>query len=129
MSLLLSLDEIYVRVELLADGVWGAEYDKTGFLSVGVNIFNRLFLKNNQFPCPWWKLLLKNGNMINNDKWESSTNRQLVFKMNDQNSFSLDPHIWKRSENRKMSINSFWWILKICILIEPFLLKEYNLFS
>ena len=27
-----------VRVELLADDVWAAEDDKTGFLSVGVDI-------------------------------------------------------------------------------------------
>ena len=34
-----------VRVELLADDVWAAEDYKTYFLSVGVDIFNRLYLK------------------------------------------------------------------------------------
>ena len=34
-----------VRVKLLGDNVWAAEDDKTGFLSVEVNIFNRLYLK------------------------------------------------------------------------------------
>ena len=34
-----------VPFELLADDVWSAEYDKTGFLSVGVDIFDQLFLK------------------------------------------------------------------------------------
>ena len=64
MYLLSSWAEIYVRVELLADGVWETEDNKTGFLSVGVNIFDQLFLKNDQFPCPWWRLALKNENMI-----------------------------------------------------------------
>ena len=34
-----------VRVELLADDVCAAKEDKTGFLSVGVDIFDRLYLK------------------------------------------------------------------------------------
>ena len=34
-----------VRVKLLADDVWAAEDDKTGFLSVGVDIFDQLYLK------------------------------------------------------------------------------------
>ena len=34
-----------VRVKLLADDVWAAEEGKTGFLSVGVDIFNQLDLK------------------------------------------------------------------------------------
>ena len=33
-----------VGVELLADDVWAAEDDKTGFLSVGVDIFDQLYL-------------------------------------------------------------------------------------
>ena len=44
MSLLSSWDEMDVRVELLADDVWSAEYDKTGFLIVGVDIFDQLYL-------------------------------------------------------------------------------------
>ena len=35
---------MYLRVELLADDVGEAEDDKTGFLSVGVDIFNQSFL-------------------------------------------------------------------------------------
>ena len=31
-------------VELLADDLWAAEYDKTGFLSVGVESLYKLFL-------------------------------------------------------------------------------------
>ena len=45
MSLLSSWDEMNVCVELLADYVWAAEYDKTDFLSVGVDIYDRLYLK------------------------------------------------------------------------------------
>ena len=57
MFLLSSLDEIDVCVKLLADDIWEAEDDKTGFLSVGVDIFDHFF--NGQFPCPWCKLVLK----------------------------------------------------------------------
>ena len=49
MSLLSSQDEIDVPVRLLADDVWEAEDDKTGFLSVGVDSFDR-FKNNDQFP-------------------------------------------------------------------------------
>ena len=49
MSLLSSLDEMDVRVELLADDIWAAEDDKAGFLSVGVDIFDLLYLKTANF--------------------------------------------------------------------------------
>ena len=42
MSLLSSWEEIDVRVGLLADDVQEAEDDKTGFLSVGMDTFDRL---------------------------------------------------------------------------------------
>ena len=45
MSLLSSWDDMDVSVKLLVDDVWAAEYDKTGFLSVGVDIFDQLYLK------------------------------------------------------------------------------------
>ena len=79
MFLLWSWDDMDVPFKLIADDVWAAEYYKTGFLSVGVDSFDRLFLKNDEFPCPWCKLVLKNENMINEDKWESSTNRNMIF--------------------------------------------------
>ena len=44
MSLLSRWDDIDVGIELLSDDVWAAEDDKTGFLSVGVDIFDRLYL-------------------------------------------------------------------------------------
>ena len=40
------------RVELLADDVWAAEDDKTGFLSVVVDIFDRLYLKERPISLP-----------------------------------------------------------------------------
>ena len=79
MSLLSSRDKIDARIKLLADGVWEAEDDKTGLLSVGVDSFGQIFLKNDQFPCPWCNLVLKIENMINENKWESSTNRKKLW--------------------------------------------------
>ena len=66
MSLLSSLDEIYVCVELLADNVWEAEDDKTGFSSVGVNSFDQLFLKNWPISFPMVQTSTKNRKY---DKW------------------------------------------------------------
>ena len=43
MYLLSSWDEIDVCIELLADDVWAAEDDNTGFLSVEVDSFDWLF--------------------------------------------------------------------------------------
>ena len=45
LSLLSSWDEMKVCVKLLADDVWASEQDKTGFLSVGVDIYDQLYLK------------------------------------------------------------------------------------
>ena len=39
-----SWDDIIVRVKLLVYDVWFSEVDKTGFLSVGVDIFDRYYL-------------------------------------------------------------------------------------
>ena len=45
MSLLSSWYDMDVPIELLADDVWADEDDKTGFLSVGVDVFDPLYLK------------------------------------------------------------------------------------
>ena len=74
-----------VRVKLLSDDVWSGEDDKTGFLSVGVDFSIDYFWKNDRFTFPWCKLVLKNENMRNEDKCESSTNRNMRFLMKDQN--------------------------------------------
>ena len=77
MCLLSSLDKINVRAKLLADHVWEVEDGKTGFLSVGVGIFYWLFVKKRSMFCPWWKIVIKIENMINEDKWKISTNRNM----------------------------------------------------
>ena len=41
-----------VHVELLADDVWAAEDYKTGFLIVGVEIFDWLYLKERPISLP-----------------------------------------------------------------------------
>ena len=58
MSLLSIWDEMDVRVKLLVDDVLAAEDDKKCLLSVEVDSFDQLFLKNNQFPCLLCKLVL-----------------------------------------------------------------------
>ena len=52
MSLLLSWDEMDVCVKLIADDAWAAEDYKTSFLSVGVDIFNQLYLKERPISFP-----------------------------------------------------------------------------
>ena len=44
MSLLSRFDKMDIRVELLADDVWAAEDDKPYFFSVGVDIYDWIFL-------------------------------------------------------------------------------------
>ena len=41
-----------VCVKLLADDVWSAEEYKTGFLSIGVDIFDQLYLKEQPISLP-----------------------------------------------------------------------------
>ena len=51
-SLLSILDEIDICYKLLVDDVWEAEYDNTGFFSVGVDSFDQLFLKKRPVSLP-----------------------------------------------------------------------------
>ena len=78
---------MYVPIELLADDTWAAEDDKTGFLSVGGDSLIDYIFKDDQYPWPWCKLLLKNKNMINEDKWESSTNKKIAFIFDEWSNF------------------------------------------
>ena len=48
-SLLSSLYEIDIRVELIADDIWEYENDKTGLFGVGVDSFDWLLLKTTNF--------------------------------------------------------------------------------
>ena len=67
MCLSSSLDDIYVLVELLADDLWEADDDKPGFLSVGVNSFDQLFLHKLPMSLP----MVENSNKNRKyDKWE-----------------------------------------------------------
>ena len=62
-----SLDEIDVRVKLLADDVWEADNDRPGFLSVGVDSFDQLFFYKRPMSLP----MLENSNKYQKyDKWE-----------------------------------------------------------
>ena len=52
LSLLWSWYEMDICVKLLSDYAWSAEDDKTGFLSVGVDIFDQLYLKERKISLP-----------------------------------------------------------------------------
>ena len=54
-----------VRAKLLADDVWAAEDDKTGFLSVGVDSFDQLYLRKKPISLPMMQI--RTWNTI--DKW------------------------------------------------------------
>ena len=60
MSLLSSLDKIDGCVNLLADDLWEAEDNKTGFFSVVVDIFDQLFLKKRPISLPMVQISTKN---------------------------------------------------------------------
>ena len=55
-----------VPIELLADDVWADKDDKTGFLSVGVDIFDQLYLKEPPVSLPTVQISTKKRK---NDKW------------------------------------------------------------
>ena len=66
MSLLSSLHEMDVHVKLLAYNVWEAEDDKTDLLSVQVDIFDRLYLKERPIYLPMVPMSAKTRRY---DKW------------------------------------------------------------
>ena len=59
MSILSGWEEMYICAELLAYDVWAAEDDKTGFLSVGLDIFDRLYLKEQNISFPMVPMSIK----------------------------------------------------------------------
>ena len=108
MSLSSSWDEMDVGVELLADDVWSAEDDKTGFLSVGVDIFDWLYLLEQPISLP------NGANEYNKTKrWEmriieknqQNRNMRFVLWMIKILCLVTPPPLWKNSKNRKTSIN------------------------
>ena len=105
LSLLSSLDLMDVCVKLLADHLWAAEDGKTGFLSVGVDSFDRLDLKERPISFCVVPMSTINRNMINEDNWDKSTNRNMRF-FDEWSKYyvCLYPYI-KKLENRKIPIN------------------------
>ena len=75
-----------VYIELLADDVWAAEDYKTGFLNVGVDIFDRLYLKERTISLPMVPMSTINQKY---DKWgqliKLNKSKYDNFLMNDQN--------------------------------------------
>ena len=68
-----------VRVELLADDTWAAEDDKTVFLTVIVNIFDLIYVKEWPISLPMVPMSTKNENERNEATWENSTNQTMRF--------------------------------------------------
>ena len=93
LSLFSSWYDIIVRVELVVYGVWCDEDDNTGFLSVGVDIFDRLYLKERLISLPMVPM---------------STTKQIYDKWDYVSKIDKNRSMWK-----------FWWIIGIvCQKIE-----------
>ena len=56
MSLWSSWDEMDISIKLLTDNVWTVEDDKTGFLSVGVDSLDQIYLKERKISLPMVKI-------------------------------------------------------------------------
>ena len=65
LSLLSSWEEIDVRLKLLANDVWEAEDDKTGFLRVEVDSFESIIFEKQPISLDMVQISTKNENMIN----------------------------------------------------------------
>ena len=95
-----------VCVELLTDDVWAAEDDKTGFLSVGVDVFDQLYLKELPISLPMVPMSIIKQKIRNEDNNENSTNRNMRFF--DEWSIYyvwLHPPILKSKTEKGQSIN------------------------
>ena len=60
LSLCWSWWDIIVGVELVVYGLWFAEDNNTGFLSAGLDIFDRLYLKEGPISLPMVPMSTKN---------------------------------------------------------------------
>ena len=103
-----SLYEIDVRVELLADDLWEANDDKPGFLIVGLDSFDQLFLHKLPMSLP----MVENSNKNQKyDKWEymkgmnKSKNVKRSILMNVQNVFLMRPHYEKIKDWKNWKID------------------------
>ena len=73
-----------VCVKLIVYDVWYAEEDRIGFLSVGVDIFDRLYLKERPTSFPMMKMSsIKQIYMINKIMWENSTKIEVCEKFDE----------------------------------------------
>ena len=78
LSLFSSWYDIIVRVELVVYDVWFAEDDNTGFLSVGVDMFDWLYLKERPISLPKAKMsTITEIYTINEIMWQKSTKIKL----------------------------------------------------
>ena len=64
-------------------------------------VSNELYLKERPTSLPMVQISTKNENIINEDNWESSTNRDMRFFMNDQNVMFGSTPLWKNSKKQK----------------------------
>ena len=66
-------------VKLLADYVWETEDNITGFLSVVVDIYDCIYLKERPISFSIVQISTKNEDMRNEDNWENLANRNMRF--------------------------------------------------
>ena len=62
--------------------------------------------KDDQYPWPWCELVLKNENMIDEDKWESWTNKKIRF-FDKRSIYLLDPPYEKYQKVEKCQTFNF----------------------
>ena len=86
-------NDIIVRVKLVVYDVWLAEDDNIDFLSVGVDIFDRLYFEERPISLPMLPM---------------STTKQIYDKWD---------YVRKIDKNRSMW--NFWWIFRILFLGYP----------
>ena len=97
-----------VCVKLLADDVWAAEDNKTYFLSVEVNIFGQIYLKEQSISLP---MVPTSTIKRKYEKWgwlrKLNKSKYVIVLMNDQNiMFGYTPPM-ERLENRKSQSITF----------------------
>ena len=110
LSLCLSWWGIIVGVKLVVYDVWFDEDDNTGFLSVGLNIFDWLYLKERPISLPvvpMSTINAKNGKSYfvrRTDKNQNIWNFWWIIEI-----LCLgDPPLSKKLKNQKMTTNMFW---------------------
>ena len=122
--------DIIVRVEVVVYDVWFAEDDNTGLLRVGVDIFDRIYLKERPISLP---IVPMSTIKQIYDKWDhvrkiDKNQSMWNFWWTTKILFLGYPSPMEKLENRKMTNNIFWWMSKI-FLLRPFLHREYYQFS